>query len=134
MLERSHTGAAEQGLHHDRGVEPAEGYPHRRSVHRESAGLHQRAGRAGRLLQATQRPFDADAFTYPTQASAWRTIPSWGLVAGRDKTIPPAAERWMYRRAKFRKVVDVPTSSHVVMISHPKTTAKLIEDAAEATR
>ncbi|GAA1912991.1 alpha/beta hydrolase [Streptomyces durmitorensis] len=86
------------------------------------------------LLQATQRPFDADAFTYPTQAAAWRTIPSWGLVAGRDKTIPPAAERWMYRRAKFRKVVEVPTSSHVAMISHPKTTAKLIEDAARASR
>lgn len=87
-----------------------------------------------RLLQATQRPFDADAFTYPTRAAAWRTIPSWGLVAGRDKTIPPAAERWMYRRAKFRDVVEVPAASHVVMISHPKTTAKLIEDAARATR
>ncbi|MFD3492279.1 alpha/beta fold hydrolase [Streptomyces sp. NPDC058690] len=87
-----------------------------------------------RLLQATQRPFDADSFTYPTQAAAWRTIPSWGLVAGRDKAIPPAAERWMYSRANFRKVVEVPTSSHVAMISHPKTTAKLIEDAARATR
>ncbi|MFD3563058.1 alpha/beta fold hydrolase [Streptomyces sp. NPDC058686] len=87
-----------------------------------------------RLLQATQRPFDADSFTYPTKAAAWRTIPSWGLVAGRDKAIPPAAERWMYSRAKFRKVVEVPTSSHVAMISHPKTTARLIEEAARATR
>ncbi|MFF8726258.1 alpha/beta fold hydrolase [Streptomyces sp. NPDC015171] len=87
-----------------------------------------------RLLQATQRPFDADSFTYPTRAAAWRTIPSWGLVAGRDKAIPPAAERWMYSRAKFRKVVEVPTSSHVAMISHPKITAQLIEDAARATR
>src|SRR4029078_1867034 len=32
-----------------------------------------------RLLQATQRPFDADSFIYPTQAAAWKTIPSWGL-------------------------------------------------------
>ncbi|MFF7597875.1 alpha/beta fold hydrolase [Streptomyces mirabilis] len=87
-----------------------------------------------RLLQATQRPFDAGSFTYPTQAAAWRTIPSWGLVAGRDKAIPPAAERWMYSRANFRKVVEVPTSSHVAMISHPKATAKLIEEAARATR
>jgi pimeloyl-ACP methyl ester carboxylesterase len=85
-----------------------------------------------RLLQATQRPFDADSFTYPTQAAAWRTIPSWGLVAGRDKAIPPAAERWMYSRANFRKVVEVPTSSHVAMISHPGITARLIEDAAQA--
>ncbi|MEU6660322.1 alpha/beta hydrolase [Streptomyces sp. NPDC046821] len=88
---------------------------------------------AFRLLQATQRPFDADSFTYPTRAAAWRTIPSYGLVAGQDKAIPPAAERWMYRRANFRKVVEVPTSSHVAMISHPKTTARLIQDAARAT-
>ncbi|WP_406102426.1 alpha/beta hydrolase [Streptomyces sp. NBC_01003] len=87
-----------------------------------------------RLLQAIQRPFDADSFTYPTQAAAWRTIPSWGLVAGRDKAIPPAAERWMYSRANLRKVVEVPTSSHVAMISHPEATAKLIEEAARATR
>jgi pimeloyl-ACP methyl ester carboxylesterase len=86
-----------------------------------------------RLLQATQRPFDADSFTYPTKAAAWRTIPSWGLVAGRDKAIPPAAERWMYRRANFHKVVELPTSSHVAMISHPQATANLIEDAAKAT-
>ncbi|MFG2949802.1 alpha/beta fold hydrolase [Streptomyces adustus] len=88
---------------------------------------------AFRLLQATQRPFDADSFTYPTRAAAWRTIPSWGLVAGKDKAIPPAAERWMYSRADFRKVVEVPTSSHVAMISHPDITTRLIEDAAQAT-
>ncbi|MDX6307206.1 MAG: hypothetical protein QOI06_252 [Nocardioidaceae bacterium] len=87
---------------------------------------------AFRLLQATQRPFDADSFIYPTQAAAWRRIPSWGLVAGRDKAIPPACERWMYSRANARKVVEVPTSSHVVMISHPQIVADLIEDAAKA--
>jgi pimeloyl-ACP methyl ester carboxylesterase len=86
-----------------------------------------------RLLQATQRPFDADSFIYPTMAAAWRTIPSWALVAGRDKAIPPACERWMYRRAKAGRIVEVPTSSHVAMISHPKITADLIEDAAKAT-
>ncbi|MFC6155550.1 alpha/beta fold hydrolase [Kribbella sp. NPDC058693] len=86
-----------------------------------------------RILQATQRPFDADSFIYPTTAAAWRTIPSWGLVAGRDKAIPPAAERWMYARGNFRRVVEVRTSSHVVMISHPQTTADLILEAARAT-
>ncbi len=88
---------------------------------------------AFRLLQATQRPFDADSFIYPTQAAAWRTIPSWGLVAGRDKAIPAQTERWMYSRAKFRKVVEVPTSSHVAMLSHPRDVADLIADAAKAT-
>ena len=86
-----------------------------------------------RLLQATQRPFDADSFIYPTQAAAWKTIPSWGLVAGRDKAIPAAAERFMYTRANFREVVEVPTASHVVMMSHPKVAADLIEAAAKAT-
>jgi pimeloyl-ACP methyl ester carboxylesterase len=88
---------------------------------------------AFQVLQATQRPFDADSFTYLTTAAAWKTIPTWGLVAGRDKAIPPATERWMYRRANARKVVEVPQSSHVVMISHPRIVAELIEDAAKAT-
>jgi len=86
-----------------------------------------------RLMQATQRPFDAASFIYPTTAAAWHSIPSWGLVAGQDKAIPPACERFMYRRANARKIVEVPTSSHVAMISHPQTVADLIEDAAKAT-
>lgn len=85
-----------------------------------------------RLLQATQRPFDADSFIYPTEAAAWKTIPSWGLVAGRDKAIPPAAERFMYTRADFRKIVEAPTASHVVMMSQPGIVASLIGDAAKA--
>ncbi len=58
-----------------------------------------------RVLQATQRPFDADSFVFPTTAAAWKTIPVWGLVAGRDKAIPglraldvPARERPQDRR------------------------------------
>ena len=87
---------------------------------------------AFRVLQATQRPFDADSFIFPTTAAAWKTIPSWGLVAGQDKAIPPACERWMYNRANARKVVEVPNSSHVVMLSHPEIVANLIADAAKA--
>ena len=87
---------------------------------------------AFQLLQATQRPFDAASFTYPSTAAAWHTIPVWGLVAGRDKAIPPAAERWMYSRANARKVVEVATSSHCAMLSHPRTVADLIVDAARA--
>jgi pimeloyl-ACP methyl ester carboxylesterase len=86
-----------------------------------------------RLLQATQRPFDVDSFTQPTKGAAWRTIPSWGLVAGKDKTIPPALERWMYQRANAHKIVEVRASSHVAMLSHPSVVADLIEDAAKAT-
>ncbi|MER6355227.1 alpha/beta hydrolase [Streptomyces sp. NPDC001634] len=86
-----------------------------------------------RLMQATQRPFSASSFTDVTTATAWHTIPSWGLVAGEDKAIPPALERFFYQRAGARSVVEVPGASHVVMISHPGTTACLIEDAAKAT-
>ena len=84
------------------------------------------------VLQATQRPFDVDSFTFPTTAAAWRTIPTWGLVAGQDKAIPPECQRWMYSRANAQKVVEVPNSSHVAMLSHPKIVARLIRDAAEA--
>ena len=86
-----------------------------------------------KILQATQRPFDAASFIFPTTAAAWKTIPTWGLVAGQDKAIPPECERWMYLRANARKIVEVPNSSHVAMISHPKIVAGLIRDAAEAT-
>lgn len=87
---------------------------------------------AFQVLQATQRPFDAASFDFPTTAAAWKTIPSWGLVAGQDKAIPPACERWMYSRANARKIVEVPDSSHVVMISNPAIVADLIVEAAEA--
>ncbi|WP_433040202.1 alpha/beta fold hydrolase [Dactylosporangium sp. CS-033363] len=87
---------------------------------------------AFRTLHATQRPFDADSFIQPTRAAAWRTIPVWALVAGRDKAIPPACQRWMYGRAKARRVLEVPNSSHVAMISHPGAVADLIDEAARA--
>ncbi|MFE5091867.1 alpha/beta fold hydrolase [Streptomyces sp. NPDC056638] len=86
-----------------------------------------------RLMQATQRPFSASAFADVTTAAAWRTIPSWGLVADEDKAIPPALERFFYRRAGAREVIEVPGASHVPMISHPGITTRLIEKAAEAT-
>jgi pimeloyl-ACP methyl ester carboxylesterase len=85
------------------------------------------------LLHATQRPFDANSFIYPTTAAAWHTIPVWGLVAGQDKAIPPATERWMYNRANARKIIEVPTSSHCAMLSHPHIVADLIDQAARAT-
>ncbi|MGW6155830.1 alpha/beta fold hydrolase [Streptomyces sp. NPDC055144] len=85
-----------------------------------------------RLMQATQRPFSAACFTDVTTAAAWHTIPSWGLVAGTDKAIPPALERFFYHRAGAHQVVEVPNASHVVMISHPAVTARLVEAAAGA--
>jgi pimeloyl-ACP methyl ester carboxylesterase len=83
-------------------------------------------------LAATQRPFSASSFTDRTTAAAWRTIPSWGLVATQDKAIPAALERFEYRRAHARKIVEV-SASHVAMVSHPDLVTSLIVDAANAT-
>jgi len=71
----------------------------------------------------------ADNFKATITTSAWRSKPSWMLVAGSDRTINPDLERWYAERAKSHKV-EVPGASHVVYISHPKEVATLIEEAA----
>jgi pimeloyl-ACP methyl ester carboxylesterase len=71
----------------------------------------------------------ADNFKATITTSAWRSKPSWMLVAGSDRTINPDLERWYAERAKSHKV-EVPGASHVVYISHPKEVAALIEEAA----
>ncbi|MFI6294672.1 alpha/beta fold hydrolase [Nonomuraea sp. NPDC050790] len=84
-----------------------------------------------RLMQAGQRPFAASSFTDKTTGAAWRTIPSWGLVATEDKAIPPALERFFYKRAKS-KVYEAKGASHVPMISQPGLVTRVIQDAARA--
>jgi pimeloyl-ACP methyl ester carboxylesterase len=89
------------------------------------------AGEA-RLMAAEQRPVALAAFAEPSSAPAWKTIPSWYMVAGADQAIPPAAEQAMAQRAHAHAVV-VPGASHAVLVSHPQATADLIEAAARAT-
>ncbi|MED7824940.1 alpha/beta fold hydrolase [Streptomyces chiangmaiensis] len=86
------------------------------------------------LMAAGQRPFSASSFEDVTTAAAWRTIPSYGVVATADKAIPAAVERWEYQRAGARRVFEVRGASHVVMISHPDVVERLIEQAAADTR
>lgn len=71
----------------------------------------------------------AKAFEEPAKAAAWRTKPSYGIVAGSDRTLRPELERWMYARAKAT-VTEVPGSSHAVYLSHPDVVAAVIEKAA----
>lgn len=73
----------------------------------------------------------ADNFSATIIKAAWRTKPSWMLVAGSDRAINPDLERWYATRAKSRKV-EVPGASHAVYISHPKEVAALIEEAARS--
>ncbi len=83
-------------------------------------------------MQATQRPFSNEAFQSPSGEPAWKTIPSWYMVATQDHALPPATERFMAQRAHASTVeVD---SSHVAMISQPEATTRLILDAADSIR
>ena len=66
-------------------------------------------------------------------AAAWKTSPSWMLVAGSDRTINPDLERWYAERAKSHKV-EVAGASHCVYISHAKEVAALIEEASTHAR
>ena len=74
----------------------------------------------------------AENFSATITTAAWRTKPSWMLVAGSDRTINPELERWYAARGKSHKV-EVPDASHVVYISHPKEVAALIEEAARSS-
>jgi pimeloyl-ACP methyl ester carboxylesterase len=73
----------------------------------------------------------ADNFSATITTAAWRTKPSWMLVAGSDRTISPDLERWYGKRAKSH-TVEVAGASHSVYISHPKEVADVIETAARA--
>jgi NAD(P)-dependent dehydrogenase (short-subunit alcohol dehydrogenase family) len=71
----------------------------------------------------------ADNFKAVITAPAWRSKPSWMLVATKDRTINPDLERWYAARAKSHKV-EVSGASHSVYVSRPKEVAALIEEAA----
>jgi len=73
----------------------------------------------------------ADNFKAVITTPAWRSKPSWMLVATKDRTINPDLERWYAQRAKSHKV-EVSGASHSVYVSHPREVADVIEDAARA--
>jgi pimeloyl-ACP methyl ester carboxylesterase len=71
----------------------------------------------------------ADNFKAVITKAAWRSKPSWMLVATKDRTINPDLERWYAKRANSHKV-EVSGASHSVYASRPKEVAALIEEAA----
>src|SRR6478736_2670578 len=75
----------------------------------------------------------ADNFKAVITTAAWRSKPSWMLVATKDRTINPDLERWYAERAKSHKV-EVSGASHAVYASRPKEVAALIEEAASHRR
>src|SRR5580765_1485598 len=75
----------------------------------------------------------ADNFKAVITTPAWRSKPSWMLVASKDRTINPDLERWYAERAKSHKV-EVAGASHSVYVSRPKEVAAVIEQAASHAR
>ncbi|MEV8511931.1 alpha/beta hydrolase [Dactylosporangium sp. NPDC051484] len=85
------------------------------------------AGRAA-FLADSQVPWGLDALAGAVTEPAWRTKPSWYLVATDDRMIPPPAQRAMSERASST-VVEVP-GSHAIYESRPDAVADLIKLAA----
>jgi len=82
------------------------------------------------FMAQSQVPISTDSFTHKVTKPAWKTKPTWYMVATADRSINPDQERMMAKRA-HAKTVEV-NASHVAYMSHPKETAKLIEEAATA--
>jgi pimeloyl-ACP methyl ester carboxylesterase len=80
------------------------------------------------FMAESQVLISADSFTHKVTSPAWKTKPTWYMVATADRSINPDQERMMAKRANA-KTIEV-NSSHVAYMSHPKETAKLIEEAA----
>src|SRR5580693_9068942 len=81
-----------------------------------------------KALYAVQQPIAMSIFEEPMGVPAWKTLPSWYLVATDDQALPPDAER-LFATRMGATTVEIP-SSHVAMISHPREVAELIETAA----
>jgi len=83
-----------------------------------------------RVLYAVQQALASSAFTDVMGVPAWKSLPSWYLVAQNDEAIPPDAER-QFAAQMGATTVEIP-ASHVAMVSHPGEVVDLIEKAAES--
>ena len=81
-------------------------------------------------MYAVQQGLAGSGFTDVMGVPAWKSLPSWYLVATNDEAIPPEAERQFAARMGA-ETIEVP-SSHVAMVSHPGETTDLIKTAALA--
>ena len=82
-----------------------------------------------RVMYAVQQPLAGSALQEVMGVPAWKSLPSWFLVAEGDQAIPPDAERLVARRLGAPPV-EVPTN-HVAMVSHPGDVLNLIEAAVQ---
>jgi pimeloyl-ACP methyl ester carboxylesterase len=85
-----------------------------------------------KVMCATQQPLHWSAVEEVMGVPAWKSLPSWFLIADGDQVIPPDAQRQFAARMGAT-TVEVATN-HVAMVSHPDEVLKLIKAAAESQR
>jgi len=81
-----------------------------------------------RILTATQGQTAAADFGATVTTAAWKTRPSWALIAGNDRAIPPELEK--DEAAAIKATAITVPCNHLAMLSHPREVAELIEQAA----
>jgi len=80
------------------------------------------------LLTSTQGPTAGAVFGAAVTTAAWRTKPSWSVIASSDRAVPPELQK---AEAEVMKATSITVaSSHVPMLSHPKEVADFIGQAA----
>jgi pimeloyl-ACP methyl ester carboxylesterase len=83
-----------------------------------------------KVLYAVQQPLSASAFNDVMTVPAWKSLPSWYLVAQDDQALPADAER-MFANRMGATTIEV-ASGHLAMVSHPAEVAELAQTAAQA--
>jgi pimeloyl-ACP methyl ester carboxylesterase len=83
-----------------------------------------------RVMFAVQQPLVQSGLAEVMGVPAWKSLPTWYLVATNDEAIPPDAERAFAKRMGAT-TTEVP-ASHVAMVSHPEEVAQLVQAAADA--
>ncbi|TMV82431.1 alpha/beta hydrolase [Thioclava sp. BHET1] len=83
-----------------------------------------------RFMAQSQVYTAVGCFSAPMTVAAWKTKPTWGIVAGADQIISPKLEQFYYTRAHAH-ITMIPGASHSVYESHPDQVAAVIEDAAQ---
>jgi pimeloyl-ACP methyl ester carboxylesterase len=82
-----------------------------------------------RVMHAVQQPLAGSAFEDTMGTPAWKSLPSWYLIAANDEAIPPEGQQQIASRMGAT-TVEV-ESSHLAMVSQPDGVAQLIEAAAK---
>ena len=84
------------------------------------------------VLRAVQRPISIGAITVPMPRPLWKSLPSWFLVAERDRMIPSETQLFMAERMKAR--VHARDVDHTPLVTAPDTVLAIIREAIAAVR